>query len=359
MFYKQFLKIINANSDFVTEFDYWLATIPESKQDNISASFISAHFNVPYSLADNVLKFAKSVRILEEYYLVQCPDEDCNMPIDKVSLNELAEVLMKPVFCTNCFKEYMIKPNNIYTVYRRIIKPDVSEDEINAEILKRLNFSNSGNFNQADSLDARSFVLYDAFYNPNKSAYDKLKEKRKELDYDYGKKTKDKGDSLEILVLELFKNVKFVTGTKEIKTHTNQLDCTKGATISTFYPSVFNYLSPYFIVECKNEPDKTHSNTYFHKLSSILDSNEAKVGIVFSRKPAARESLEIAYHQYLINKANQGKYMISMSDSDLKILIDDRENLLKYIDFKILSLTTNSRNAKFEMFKQTEGKKVE
>ncbi len=360
MFYKQFLKIIDTNSDFVTEFDYWLATIPESKQENISASFISARFKVPYSLADYILKFAKSVGILEEYYLVQCPDENCNMPLEKVSLNELAEVLMKPIFCTNCFKEYMISPSNIYTVYKRKIKPDVSEDEINVEIIKRLNFSDNGNFNQADSLDFRNFVLYDAFYNPNESAYDNLKEMRKALDYDYGKNTTAKGNVLEVLALELFKYIKFVTGTNKIKTYTNQFDCTLGVPVVTIYPSVFNYLAPYFIVECKNEPDKTPSNTYFHKLSSILEGNEANVGIVFSREPAARESREIAYQQYLLNKRTKnGKYMISMSDDDLKIIINDCENLLQYIDFKIMELTTNSKNARFEMFKQTEGKKVE
>ena len=34
------------------------------------------------------------------------------------------------------------------------------------------------------------------------------------------------------------------------------------------------------------------------------------------------------------------------------MLINKRKSLIEYIDFKILALTTNSRNAEFEMFEQ-------
>lgn len=48
-----------------------------------------------------------------------------------------------------------------------------------------------------------------------------------------------------------------------------------------------------------------------------------------------------------------------MDDDDLEILIDKCENLLEYFDFKVMELTTNSRNASYEMFKRTNGMKVE
>ncbi|HEX9060264.1 MAG TPA: hypothetical protein VF941_08795, partial [Clostridia bacterium] len=284
---------------------------------------------------------------------------ECNMPLEKVTLDELADFLMNPVFCANCFEEYMVSPNNIYTVYKRKIKPDVSEDEINLEILKRLNFSKDENFNRADSLIDKTFDLYNAFYRPNESAYIEFKEMREALDLDYGNNTTAKGKALEELVLKLFKNVRFVRGTNEIKTYTNQFDCTIISPTATCYPSIFNLLTPYFIIECKNEPNTTPSNTYFNKLLSIMNTNEAKVGIVFSRKPAGVESQKIAYHHYLLEKkSSKGIYMISMCDNDLKTLIDEQENLLKLIDYKIMELTTNARNASFEMFKQTYGKRV-
>lgn len=361
MFYKQFSKIIDSiNPEFVEDFDYWLATIPDSKQDNISASLISSRFNVPYSLADIILKFCYKEGILEQYYLIQCPNEDCNMPLEKVTLNELAEVLMNPVFCTNCFKEYSISPNNILTVYKRKVKPDISEDQINIEILKRLNFSDNVNFNKADSLEQNKIVLYSAFYNPDESAYKKFNEMRKALDFDYGSNTTAKGNALEALALELYKEIKFVTGTNEIRTYTNQFDCTIKVSFKTIYPTIFDLLTPYFIIECKNEPDDTPSNTYFNKLLSIMETNEAKVGIVFSRRPAARESKGIAYQHYLINKRlPKCIYMISMCDDDLKMLIDCRVNILEYMDFKMLEMTTNCKNAKFEMFRLTNGEKIE
>lgn len=354
MFYKQFLKIINVlNENFVNDFDYWLATLPDSKEDNITISFISSYFSVPYSSASVIVKFALSEGILGHYYLVCCPNEECEMPLKKIEKNEATNIVGSNLFCSNCFEEYEITANNIYNVYRRLTKPLVSESEIEIEILKRLNLNDKPrNFNLADSLAQDEEILYKTYYNPDESAYNILKNMQTALDGNYNNTT-EKGNALEVLSLELFKNIKNVTGTNKLKTYTNQFDCTVSVPFSVkSIPSIFDYLQPYFIVECKNE-SVTPSNTYFHKLSNIMSTNEAKIGIVISRKKASREDWDISYQQYLLNRnSGKTKIMLSLCDEDLNLLIQNKLNLLEYLHFKLIELTTNSRNATFDMFKK-------
>ena len=127
---------------------------------------------------------------------------------------------------------------------------------------------------------------------------------------------------------------------------------------SKAFPTIMQLLTPYFIIECKNEmkksgEGKTPSNTYFHKLSDIMSSNEAKLGIVLSRGKASAEDISIAYNNYLINKnMKQPKIMLSLSDTDLDALIDKKVNLLDYLSFKKDILTMNAKNATFEMFEE-------
>ena len=74
MFYKQFLEAKDVfNPEFVENFDYWLTTLPENNQKNITASVVSSRLGVKYMLADLMLKFAEGKGILEKYYLVKCP----------------------------------------------------------------------------------------------------------------------------------------------------------------------------------------------------------------------------------------------------------------------------------------------
>lgn len=63
---------------------------------------------------------------------------------------------------------------------------------------------------------------------------------------DYGKNTTAKGEALEKLVLEIFNQIKYVRGTNDIKTVTNQFDCTALCGFDTGFLSVFSYLTPYF-----------------------------------------------------------------------------------------------------------------
>lgn len=351
MFYKQFSTIIDIlNPEFVESFDYWLATLPRRNQKNITASAVSARLEVKYSLAESILKFAEKQKILEKYYLVKCPD--CDFPIDTVTKDELADILINSVYCDECEEDKHISPDDVYTAYKVILQPDVTEDEIARAIEKRLNQGESTevNFSQADSLSNDPTSLYEIFYNPSESAYSKFKELRSKLDLDYEDNKTAKGKALEVLILEIFNQIKCVRGTNDVKTETNQFDCTLLCGVDTVYPSVFNYLAPYFIIECKNEKKKP-DNTYTNKLESIMDTNDAQFGIIFGRKVATSPCFTISREHYLTKKdLKKQQIIVTCCDDDLDYIIDKEVNLLQYVEFKIFQITSNSPTSTFEMF---------
>jgi len=88
-----------------------------------------------------------------------------------------------------------------------------------------------------------------------------------------------------------------------------------------------------------------------------MDGNEAELGIVVSRKSAGEEALLVARETYLAHKnTNKKRLLINLYDDDLVKIIDNKENLLEYLDWKILNLTTNAKNSEFDMFKLNENK---
>ena len=355
MFYKQFLEAKDVfNPEFVENFDYWLTTLPENNQKNITASVVSSRLGVQYMLADLMLKFAERKGILQKYYLVKCPD--CDFIIDVISKDEIASRLIEGVYCSDCEEIKVVQPNNIYEAYKVIKHPDVTEEEIAKAIVKRLGFKQGDdiNFNCADSLLSRKNILYEAFYSPDESAYKEFKRLRDELDADYGKNTTSKGSALEKLVLEIVGHIKYVEASDKVRTGTNQFDCTALCGISTPYPSVFNTLAPYFIIECKNETEKKPDNNYCNKLLSIIDTNEAKLGIIWARKDVTSTCFTIAREHYLAHsRSKKDQIIITFSDEDLKEIIDNRVNLLQYIEYKILRVTSNSKTCTYEMFLKT------
>lgn len=352
MFYKQFSTIIDIlNPEFVENFDYWLATLPRNNQKNITASVVSSRLGVKYTLAESILNFAEKQGILERYYLVKCPDCDYNLGI--ITKDKIAETLMSPIYCDECDEDKYVTLDNIYIAYRVILQPDVTEDEVARAIEKRLNQGEDTevNFIKADSLSNDKTTLYEAFYNPSESAYERFKALQDKLDVDYGKNTTAKGKALEVLVLEIFNQIKGVRGTNDVNTETNQFDCTCLCGVATVYPSIFSYLAPYFIIECKNEPDKKPNNTYCNKLLSIMDTNEAQIGIVFGRKDATKPCFTISREHYLKHSDTRRQQIVfTCSDNDLKYLIDERVNLLEYMEYKILQVTANAPEANYEMF---------
>lgn len=360
MFYKQFLKITDVlDEKFVNEFDFWLTTLPDNESRTISVSTVASRFCVKYSVADALIKFSEKEKILQKRYMIICGNEDCSFFYKDCEENELTEILGEKVHCHNCDQDFEVTAENVFIVYARKKMPNIPERIIEEEIRKRIGVSETEdyeNFSYADSLAKNISEIYNLYYNPDESAYIELKKMKNSLDGPF-ETTKQKGDALERLVLYLFCLIKNVNGTNKIQTFTNQFDCTvRFPQTSPVFPTVLKLLTPYFIIECKNEVDKqgdgkTPSNTYFHKLSDIMTSTTAQVGIVVSRGAASKEDLEVSYQNYLLHKnSNQQKVLISLSDEDLSIIIDKKINLLEYLGYKVDMLTMNAKNASYEMF---------
>ena len=352
MFYRQFSAITDIlNPDFVEEFDYWLATLPQRNKKNITVSVVSARLGVSYSLAESILKYAEKEKILNKHYIVKCPD--CNNILEKISQDELAEVLLEPIYCDECDQDKHITLDDVYAAYKVIQEPDASEEEIMQAIEKRLHQGDNTteNFTIADSLSYDVNTLYKAFYNPDELAYQRFQAFRNKLDLDYGKNTTEQGKALEKLIKEIFNQIKGVKCTNDVRTQTNQFDCTALCGIKPITLSVFTFLAPYFIIECKNEPDKKPNNTYCNKLMSIMETNAAQLGILFGRKDAASTCFTIAREHYLAHKNSaQQQIIITCSDIDLRYLIDNKVNLLQYLEYKIFQITSNAPTATYEMF---------
>lgn len=140
MFYKQFSKISNSlNNDFIKKFDFWLATLPRHRQKNITISLVSGKFGVSYSEAEFILNFCEKEKILESYYLITCPNDECNAIVrSDVSLKERTNIIGKTEYCHVCDKENIILPENITIAYKRIKKPDVSDKEMENKILEKM-----------------------------------------------------------------------------------------------------------------------------------------------------------------------------------------------------------------------------
>ena len=350
MFYKPFSAIMEVfNSEFVKDFDFWLATLPRHKKKNITASLVSAKFGVRYAQAEGILKYANLQGILEKYYLVKCPC--CDVILAEVDQSQVADILISPLYCEECEEEKTISPSDICVAYKVIQKPDVSDDVLEHEIEKRIDklYGEQLNFQIADSIENKPEELYEAFYNPDESAYQTLIEMRNRLSLDY-RNAKEKGDALEQLVLRLFTEIKGVQASKEVRTNTNQLDCTCLSNMRFSIHSVYDYLYPYFIVECKNEKEKP-GTTYCNKLIGILDTNAAKLGIIFAREEAAKTCYTISREHYL-STMHTGKpqIIITFSDKDLSLLLDDKINLLNYLNFKIFQVTAGAPRTEYKSF---------
>lgn len=360
MFYREFLKITNLfDEHFVDTFDFWLTTLPDREARTISVSTVASRLEVKYSVAESIMGFAEKEKILKKRYVVLCANEECEFFYGEFDADELRDILGTMGYCHNCGKEFQISFENTRVVYERIKNPNVPESVIEDEIRKRESkLDGDINFPLADTLANNPKAIFELYYAPSESAYKRLRELKKALNGPF-KTSKSQGDALEELALYLFKQIETVSGTNEIRTYTNQFDCTMRFLYSSkAFPTIMQLLTPYFIIECKNEMKKSGegkapSNTYFHKLSDIMSSNEAKLGIVLSRGKASAEDISIAYNNYLINKnMKQPKIMLSLSDTDLDALIDKKVNLLDYLSFKKDILTMNAKNATFEMFEE-------
>ena len=357
MFYQESLNftLYKKQPKLVEKFDSLLAHLTREMIDKLTVSFVCDSIGASYDIVKYILEYYKNKKVLKKQYEIRCPE--CGIPLERISLDEVYTRLPEEYQCYCCGKEVLVSIKDVYISYARVKEPTASEEEIEKTIEKEIeevDLPREDFFTDADLLTNNAKDLYELYYNPDESAYDELRKLKEALDFCY-KTSKEKGDTYERLVLKIVKEIRCASATEKVKTYTNQIDCTVQCGNKIYnYPSILDVFCPYFLIECKNE-DKTPSNTYFHKLSDIMSTTEAQVGIVFSRKKPSQEDLEIAYQQYLVNRdKRRQRYLMSISDEDLDMIINKRVNFLEYINFKYTKLTMHAKKAEFYDFEYRE-----
>ena len=82
-----------------------------------------------------------------------------------------------------------------------------------------------------------------------------------------------------------------------------------------------------------------------------MDTNDAKLGIVFGRREATNPCFTISREHYLVSKSTpKTQIVITCSDKDLNYLIDEKVNLLRYLQYKIFQITSNCPSCRYEDF---------
>lgn len=82
-----------------------------------------------------------------------------------------------------------------------------------------------------------------------------------------------------------------------------------------------------------------------------MDTNEAQLGIIWGRKDVTRTYYNISREHYIKHSGERKQQIIiTCSDKDLEYLIDRKENLLRYLAFKVFQVTANAFSSTYEMF---------
>ena len=69
-----------------------------------------------------------------------------------------------------------------------------------------------------------------------------------------------------------------------------------------------------------------------------MGTNESQLGIICGRKDATKTCFTIAREHYLKHMDSRKQcIIITFSDKDLKLLIDEEVNLLEYLEYKIFA----------------------
>lgn len=131
MFYKK-LSDFKERSDLenvgkaLKDFDFWLATLPRHNRKNITASMVSARLDINYMLADIFLRYAKDKGILQQGFLVRCPQ--CDYSLGRISKDQIPDITSDVTYCDECNEDRNITTSDIYIVYDLVREADISEE---------------------------------------------------------------------------------------------------------------------------------------------------------------------------------------------------------------------------------------
>lgn len=300
----------------------------------ITISNFAIKTGIDYSEGIKVLEELSQEGILEKRLAVRCPD--CGLLLDIV---QPEDYVIGSYYCANCDTDFDITNDCVDVVFKVVKSPFVGGQK-NKSILPKhpsaLNtysletfLKNGGSFNKE-------------FYCPSDEEYNMLADIYDNVFMQH-KTTKEQGDSLENLVLRLFRLCKIFSATDSVRLGANQIDCF--VRNKMYIPGISEFgTKDYFVIECKNE-NKTPGITYFNKLHSSLINNSLQFGIIISKFRAAKTLQKFSHDIFLKDKM----IIINLDRNDLKKIVKDRANLLELLERKIGEVKLDTRNDLVEL----------
>ena len=324
----------------IENFETYLGTLVGSASENITASKIARTVGISIETARKALIKCNKAGIMSMSYAIRCPK--CHMLIKKVE--SISEIPKDSFECYGCEEMIDISPADIEILYSIVDKRVfIDGQQYDYKDLART-------VAHEDSLESMLLAggANELLFCPTEDEYIKLDKMYTSVKNRKGN-TKDIGDTLENLTIELF-NLCKVFKAAGIRTTTNQIDCCVVNKIFIPY-GVLNTIGERFLIECKNE-NETPSGGYMLKLASIITNANAggkqkciQFGIIISKEKGPRTFKELANKFYL----SAGIVIISICCDEIKRLIDERGNLLEMIDRKaseiMLDSTTDLKKA--------------
>lgn len=336
MFYPELLKISNKmfSDELIEEFDTWLATLPKSHRDKITASKVSIKFGLDFNLSVALLEECCVIGLLEKRFAITCPH--CELILKVTDEINLYDDLSNIDYCYNCENiNFSFSDENILILYSLNRKPTNNPDKIKDLIKKKTNIDiNQPKFDTLKDLITNcDYTANNLFYNPTKEQLNILKQLLDNVTKEY-KTTTEKGNALEDLAKYILGLVKPFKVSK-LNTKTNQLDVIIRNTL-IINGSILHMMGTHCIVECKNEKVKP-DNTYYHKLYSILQNVDSHFGIIFSLLPPKSTCKTIAREKFLLDRT----IIINICYDELEDIINNNKNILDIMEAKALEIKIN------------------
>ena len=98
-----------------------------------------------------------------------------------------------------------------------------------------------------------------------------------------GRTSKLKGRAYEKIVFTLFKDTRGFDSYENVLTETNEIDILIRFSAFSAMVDPIRHWGSHCVCECKNHDGNVQGN-WIHKLKSVLDTHNAKVGLLFSKK---------------------------------------------------------------------------
>ncbi len=319
------VKHLLTESQFFALEQYLSSLSPNCK---LTASKISLANGIDLELTQKVLQKLVEGGIFKYSFGLRCPF--CGLLLG--TENELPAI-EKEQYCYQCDESVEITPDNVEIIYTFDVYP-FGEGQQNKRIIEPEESAAHSFDSLARLIENGILDLNAEFFSPTSQEYHELQAAYNNV---FAKKntTKEKGDSLEALVLQLFSLCRYFRAAP-IRLRPNQIDCYVRNKL--YIPG----LSPAsctdsFVIECKNEK-KTPSATYMNKLHSILRSTGKQFGIIVSKCPAPSTFLPLSNKIYLNDKI----VIIALDADDLKQIIFNKVNLLECLSEKIDAVKLNA-----------------